>query len=442
MKIKALIYCTLLCIIPAWAQAQDPVRINTNVSSDERLPIAIPPFPTDAATLKYGSELASLMAADFAFQGEFRILEAAKYPSTFRSLPADWNQIDFEAWRNTEAAYLIHTTLQQVDAKMVAECRLFEVFSGQQVLGKRLSAKTANDARLLAHLFADESVEFLLNPAGIASTEIAFSGSNGNRVKEIYIADYDGANRVQVTHHNALSIRPEFSPDGTRIAYLSYKDNFPFLYIYDRQTGKSVPLSTRSGLNHSPAWSPDSSKIALTLSKDGNTEVYVKNPDGTGEQRLTNDNGSDTSPTYSPDGNQIAFVSDRAGRPSIFVMGADGSNQRRIYREPGSAYDPAWSPDGQHIAFIVERSGQGLEVYTMEPDGSNVRQLTSSGGYNESPAWSPDSRHIMFTSNRQGGDTQLFTVTIATGVVRKVDKLSGVKCEGPTWGPRRLPAKR
>lgn len=441
MKTKTIILGLIIALSTGWAQAQDPVEITTTVTGSDKLPIAIPPFPTDAATLKYGSELARLMSADFAFQGEFNVLLANKYPPTFRSLPADWTKIDFEAWRNTEAAYLIHTTLRQEGAKMVAECRLFDVFSGQQVLGKRLSAKTAKDARLLAHLFADESVEFLLNPAGIASTEIAFSGSKGARVKEIYIADYDGANMLQVTHHNAISILPQFSPDGTRIAYFSYKDRFPFLYVYDRRTGQSTPLSTRSGLNNSPAWSPDSSKIALTLSKDGNTEIYIKNPDGTGEQRLTNDKGSDTSPCFSPDGRQIAFVSDRGGRASIYVMGADGSNQRRLYRSSGNAYDPIWSPDGNHIAFIGERSGEGLEVYMMDADGSNIRQLTSSGGYNESPTWSPDSRHIMFASNRSG-KTQLHTVTIATGVVRKVDKLASLKAEGPTWGPRRLPAKR
>lgn len=441
MKLKVMIYVMMLCLLSSWVQAQEIRRIDDIYSAKEKLPIAIPPFPTDAATIKYGAELARLMSYDFSFEGEFRIVSPSKYPASFRSLPADFQAIDFEAWRNTEAAYLIHTTLRQEEQKMVAECRLFDIFSGQQVLGKRLKAETARDARMLAHLFADESVEFLLNPAGIASSEIAFSGAKGGRNKEIYIADYDGANKIQVTHHGAISIRPEFSPDGMRIAYLSYKDRFPFLYIYDRRTGKSTPLSTRSGLNHSPAWSPDSSKIAMTLSKDGNTEIYLKNPDGTGEQRLTNDKASDSSPSFSPDGQQLAFVSDRAGRPNIYVMGVDGSNVHRISRQGGSSYDPAWSPDGLSIAYIVEREGEGLELYTMNPDGSNVTQLTSSGGSNESPTWSADSRHIMFSSDRSGG-TQLHTATVATGVIRKVDKLNGIKCEGPTWGPRRMAKTR
>ena len=420
-----------LIISSTIATAQAPVQIESTGSQDSRIPVAIPTFPTDAATLKYGDALAQIMARDFAFQGEFVVVPETEYPAAFRGLPSDFSQVNFENWRATRAEHLVHTTLRQEGNRMVAESRLFDILTSQQVVGKRLFADTAKTARLLAHMFADESVRFLTG----ATTEIAFSGGKG-RVKEIYIADYDGGTVTQVTHHGSISIRPEFSPDGTRIAYLSYKDRFPFLYVYDRRSGQSTPLSTRTGLNHAPAWAPDSSRIALTLSKDGNTEIYLKNPDGSGEQRLTNDRGSDTSPTFSPDGLQIAFVTDRAGRPQIYVMNADGTNPRRISYQGGSAYDPAWSPDGRHIAYIVEKSGEGLELYVMNADGSEPRQLTFSGGSNESPSWSADSRHIMFGSSR-AGKSQLYTATLATGAIQIVPNLDHLNCEGATWGPRR-----
>jgi len=223
---------------------------------------------------------------------------------------------------------------------VVAEFRLYDVLVSQQIVGKRLRTQS-KWTRLLAHQFADESVRFLTGVAGVASSEITFSGKSG-KAKEIFIADYDGGAVTQVTHHGSISIKPKFSPDGTKIAYLSYKDRYPFLYIYDRLTGKSVPLSRRVGLNHAPAWAPDGNRLALCLSKDGNTEIYVKNADGTGERRLTRDRGSDTSPVFSPDGRQIAFVSDRAGRAHIYVMNEDGTNVRRLSYQGGSSYDPAW----------------------------------------------------------------------------------------------------
>jgi TolB protein len=417
--------------------AQAQVQIKTTVDTDSRFQLAIPSFLTDTTTLRYGKPLHDILARDFEFMGEFVVVPSSEYPTSFRGLTSNFGGINFESWRNTKSQYLVHTTMKQEGAKMVAEFRLFDILVSQQVVGKRFGAKTTKDARLLSHMFADESVRFLTGVAGIASTEVAFSGGKG-KVKEIYIGDYDGGTITQVTHHGSISIRPEFSPDGTKIAYLSYKDRFPFLYIYDRRTGKSTALSTRSGLNHAPAWAPDSSRIALTLSKDGNTEIYTKNPDGSGERRLTNDRASDTSPVYSPDGTKIAFISDRAGRPQIFTMNTDGSNVRRITSLRGSAYDPAWSPDGQRIAYIEERLGEGLELYIIRPDGSNARQLSFSGGSNESPTWSPDSRHIMFGSTR-GGTAQLYTATLATGIVQIVPRLSHLKCEGPSWGPRRLP---
>src|SRR5690606_2959583 len=101
----------------------------------------------------------------------------------------------------------------------------------------------------------------------------------------------------------------------------------------------------------------------------------------------------------------------------------------------GSSYDPAWSPDGRFIAYAVERSGDGFEIYVMGADGSNPTRVTNSQGSNESPSWSPDSRHVMFMSTRNGRG-QLWSVNPVTGVERAVPSLS-MRCEGPSWGPRR-----
>jgi len=417
------------------ARAQDPVRIDSVGGIDTRIPIAVPPFPTDAAMTAWGAKLSAVMANDLEFTGLFTIVPPSKYPPTFRGLPGEPAKIDFEAWRNTPAEHLMYAIItREPSGHVVAECRLFDVLVSQQVVGKRLRTQE-KWTRLLAHQFADESVRFMTGVAGIASSEIVFSGKSG-KAKEIFVADYDGGTVTQVTHHGSISIKPKISPDGTKIAYLSYKDRYPFLYIYDRLTGKSVPLSRRVGLNHAPAWAPDGKQLALCLSKDGNTEIYLKNADGTGERRLTRDRGSDTSPVFSPDGRQIAFVSDRAGRAHIYVMNADGSNVRRLSYQGGSSYDPAWSPDGKYIAYVVEKSGEGFEVYVMNSDGSGSRALTSSRGYNESPSWSPDSRHVVFASSR-AGNSQLYTVTLETGVVRKIQNLERLSCEGPSWGPRR-----
>lgn len=427
----------LAVTLPFLTVAQAPqVEIRSQGVGDSRIPIAVPSFLAAPGLEGYGPTMAQVLAADLDFTGLFQVVTSDRYPSGFRGLPPEASRIDFEGWRRTPAEMLIHGLVTNEAGVLVAECRLFDVPEAQQIVGKRLRTEP-RWSRLLAHQFADETVRFLTGVAGVASSEIAFSGGReGVNVKEIFIADYDAGQVTQVTKHGSISIRPKFSPDGKQIAYLSYKDRYPWIYIYDRESGESRVMSKRVGVNHAPAWSPNGQQLAFVLSKDGNTEIYVKNVDGTGERRLTNDDGLDTSPVFSPDGRSIAFVSDRVGRPQIFVMNSDGTQQRRISYQGGNSYDPAWSPDGRAIAYIVEKDGEGLELWVMNADGTQARPLTASFGSNESPTWSPDSRHVAFSSSRSG-ISQLYTVTIETGVVRQIPNLRELACEGPTWGPRR-----
>ena len=425
---------SIVLLVPFLSRAEQAVRIDSVGRIDSRIPIAVPPFYEGPNANPYGRVLSETMASDFEFTGLFRLVPADQYPPNFQGLPADARQLPFAEWRATPAEHLVYASITMPGDKLSVECRLFDVTVSQQVVGKRLQTN-ARWSRLLAHQFADESVRYLTGVAGVASSEICFSvGESGH--KEIYISDYDGAAAARVTGHNSISIKPKFSPDGRKVAYLSYKDNFPFLYIYDRKTGTSTPFSKRIGLNHAPAWSPTGETLALVLSKDGNTEIYLKNINGTNERRLTTHRGSDTSPTFSPDGRFLAFVSDRSGRPQIFAMTRSGTGVRRLSYQGGAAYDPAWSPDGKRIAYVVERPGDGLELYAMDTNGANWQRLTDSRGSNESPSWSPDSRHIIFVSTRSGV-SRLYTITLETGVVRPVPQLSHLRCEGPSWGPRR-----
>lgn len=424
----------LAATVNSISEAHAQIRLDVSESLGQRIPIAVPPFATDAYAEAFSRELALVISEDLAFSGLFNIVPETQYAKGFAGFPNDPARIEFETWRSTPAEHLVYAYVATQGEQLVAECRLFDVLTSQQVIGKRLVSEK-KWSRLLAHQFADEIVRFLTGVPGAASSEICFSAGESGK-KEIYIADYDGGSVTQVTNHGSISIKPKLSPDGKRIAYMSYKDRFPFLYVYDRATGVSTPLSKRSGLNHAPAWSPDGSKIALCLSKDGNTEIYLKNPDGTGEQRLTNNNASDTSPAFSPDGRNIAFVSDRFGSPQIMVMDTGGSNDRRISFQGGNSYDPAWSADGKYIAYVAEKSGEGLEIYVMNADGSNPIRVTNSAGSNESPSWSPDSRHVAFSSSRDGG-ARVYVVTLGAGEERPIKRLANMRIEGPSWGPRR-----
>lgn len=424
------IVLTLGCTV-AGAQG---VRIESQKALDARIPIAVPPFAGATPEAAPAARLmAEVIAADLDFSGLFRVLPASAYPPGFTAFDPDVNKLDREAWRGTKAEHLVFGVVRGEGAQLVAQLRLFDLFSKEQVVGQELRVQR-DHPRLAAHRFSEEIIRYLDGTPGIGTSEICFSaGEVGS--KEIYVSDYDGANLRQVTDHNSISIKPKMSPDGNKIAYLSYKDRYCFLYVYDRRTGKSVPLSKEVGLNSAPAWAPDGKRVAMTLSKDGNMELYLRDPDGSNLTRLTKNECGDTQPIFSPDGSKIAFVSDRGGSPQIYVMPASGGEARRLSHQGGNSYDPVWSPDGKHIAYVAEKRGEGLEIYVMDADGGNPRRLTDSHGSNESPTWSPDSRHIMFMSTR-AGRAQLWAVTLATDEKRRVPNLN-LRCEGPSWGPRR-----
>ncbi len=415
------------------AGAQGVVRIRSVDTIDTQIPIAVPDVGAAPGMESVAKTIAEVIRFDLRFTGLFRLLSPSQYPADFPGYSEDATQVDFSAWRATRAEYLVYAYISAKDGDLVAQCRLFDTLTGAQVIGQLLTTQRKHP-RLAAHRFAEEIVRFLDGVAGIATSEICFSAGTEGK-KEIYIADYDGANVTQVTRHGSISIKPNFSPDGRMIAYLSYKDRYPFLYIFDRRTGKSAPLSKNVGLNAAPAWAPDGKTLALVLSKDGNPEIYLKNRDGSGLRRLTNDRSSDTSPTFNPDGKEIAFVSDRVGRPQIFAMNIDGTDVRRLSYQGGSSYDPAWSPDGKSIGYVVEKTGAGLEIYMMDADGKNPRPLTQSHGSNESPSWSPDSRHIVFATTRSGR-SELWAVTLETGEEFRLSSMKA-SCQGPYWGPRR-----
>jgi len=365
VKLNAILLTAIVAIALAGAaSAQPAVRIDSTIGLGTRIPIAVPPFATSDPSLAWvANEMAEVVAYDLEFSGLFSLVPKTQYPTAFTGFPTDVNALNLDIWRGSPAERLVFGFIQEVDGQYVGQFRLFDLFSKEQIVGQELRADKESPRRL-AHRFSEEVIRYLDGTPGIGTSEIWFSAGQTGK-KEIWIADYDGANARQLTSFGAITIKPKVSPDGTRVAFISYKDRFPFLYVYDRRSGETHAISKESGLNSAPTWSPDGNTLAMTLSKDANTEIYLRNADGSNPRRLTNNRNGDTSPTFSSDGRQIAFVSDRGGNPQIYVMDSSGGNAQRLSFQGGSSYDPVYSPDGKYIAYVVEKSGEGLEIYIM-----------------------------------------------------------------------------
>jgi Tol biopolymer transport system component len=273
--------------------------------------------------------------------------------------------------------------------------------------------------------------------AAVRNGKIAFLRyvDGGESVQEtqadIYVVNPDGTGEIRLTEDTADDLWPAWSPDGSKIAFISTRDEAAFdLYVMNADsTGVTRLLRDGTGVTD-PAWSPDGIKIAFESGRGGSRDIWLINSDGSGLTRLTDHPAMDEQPAWSPDGSRIAFVSRRDGidDPNIYVMNADGTGETRLSNHEGVDFRPAWSPDGTRIAFESD-----ADIYVMNADGSGLMNLTDDLGEDRSPAWSPDGTKIAFETNRDGNFEIYVMNGDATGLTRITDTPTD---EGsPAWQP-------
>ncbi len=274
--------------------------------------------------------------------------------------------------------------------------------------------------RPAAHAFADDIVSTLTGKKGIASSQIAFVSSRTGR-KEIYVADYDGANMRQITKDGNISVAPAISADGRKLAYTGYQSGYADIYAIDLASGARNRIVKFPGTNSGAAFSPDGGRIACSVSKDGNPELYVVGANGAGGRRLTRTRGVESSPSWSPDGSEIVYSSDDGGSPQLFRISSGGGSGQPISTGYGYSTEPSWSPDGRKIAFTARTGGFSIAVKDLS--GGESRLLTSG----EDPAWGADSRHLVFSNGSS-------IVLLDTQNGRQVPVVTGLgKVSEPSW---------
>ncbi|WP_396623355.1 hypothetical protein [Luteitalea sp.] len=420
---------------------QQPTEISTAISlSGGATPrLAVPTFMAGADLKGPAEAIAQVLWDDLRFEREFDLIPRASYaPIT----PAtSMETVPFAQWKELGANYVLIGTVRQNASSLTVQARLFDVSSQRSMWAKEYTAAASNP-RAFAHTIADELHKDTRSLTGVARTKLAFvSDRDGETskgpveqrsIKEIYIADYDGESQRRVTVNRSLAINPSWSADGRAIAYTSYRRGYPDIYVSYIYQGKmdQPAAGTDTVHNFLPAFSPDGTRLAFMTNRDGNMEIYVVNRDGSSLRRVTRHPGNDSTPTWSPAGNQIAFTSDRSGSPQIYIVDADGIGQPRRITSESWADRATWSPAPYNEIAYAGRNGPGFDIKIFSLEQGQIRTITDSTGSNESPSWAPNGRHLAFASTR-AGRTQIFTIARDGNDLRQVTK-SGNNVQ-PSW---------
>jgi len=412
----------------------------TDDSAWQDLGIAIPAFATDRETATaanaegtgaLGLELAQVVYNDLRNNGLFRPAgpDGLPRPSYAQITAPAW-----ASWRGRSAEMLVQGYVRAAaDGRLTVGCYLYDV-ALQSELVREGWVVNASDWRRAAHKCSDLVYSRLSGESPFFDSRIAYiaeTGPKDNRIKRLAIMDSDGANHRFITNGQTTALSPRYSPDYTRIAYLSYADGNPRIYVYDIATGRQTLVTESTNPTFAPRWSPDGTRILYSMATGGNTDIYIVPATGGTARRLTDSPGIDVGGSFSPDGRQIVFESDRSGEQQVYVMNADGSGQRRLTFFGGRAGTPEWSPRGDQIA-ITYIAGN-FRIGVMNTDGRNLRLLTNAW-QDEAPTWAPNGRIIQFFRTIQGsGETAIYQVDLTGENERRLR--TPVGASDPAWGP-------
>jgi TolB protein len=381
-----------------------------------------------------GGRIASVISADLARSGLFRVIDQAA------AIGTDSGETpNFQNWKAIGAQALVTGNVSNGSGGVRVEFRLWDVLPQAQIQGTAYTTTQANWRRI-AHIMADVIYERLLGEKGYFDTRVVYvsgTGPRDRRTRRLAIMDQDGDNNRYLTDGSWLVLTPRFHPTRDQIAFMSYANNHPRVYLFDLGSGRQQILGDFEGMTLSPRFNPNGSSVILSETRGGGSDIVVVELGGGRGRKLTSSGAIDVSPCYSPDGSQIVFNSDRGGDQQLYVMDAGGGGVRRISFGKGQYGTPVWSPRGDLIAFT--RLGGTFAIGVMHPDGSGERILSESFDV-EGPTFCPNGRVLMFwrTSpahdNRGNGyGSRLVTIDI-TGFNERVVQ-TPTDASDPAWSP-------
>ena len=389
--VRLLTACCVLALLPlSLARAQLTIEIVGGAGTT--IPVAIVPFDAESS---YPLGITGIVGADLARSGLFRLVDT----TGVNPRPVRAEDVQPGAWRARNADAVVVGTMRPTgDGRVEVRFSLVDVVK-QSTLASMVYTVTPQQFRATAHRIADVIYEKLTGDAGVFSTRIAYITKAGPRF-QLLVADADGADPQTIVTSQEPLLSPRWSPDGSRLAYVSFENKKPVVYVQSLNTGERRAVANFRGSNSAPAWSPDGRRLAVTLTKDGSSQLYLINADGSGVTRLLSSAGIDTEASFTPDGQSILFSSDRGGTPQIYRVSIGSRAVERLTFDGNWNVSPRALPDGKGFVF-VRREGSRFMIAIQDFASRQVQTLTP-GPLDESPSVAPNSKLIIYAA-QQGG---------------------------------------
>ncbi|PZO05031.1 MAG: Tol-Pal system beta propeller repeat protein TolB [Lysobacteraceae bacterium] len=432
---RFLSFLALALLLPAGLVRAQGLDIGIVSGNESALPIAVVPMPYLGTSVAPDTDIAAVIRADLNRSGQFRALAEQDVIEK----PIRGNEIKFPTWRVLKQDFVVvGRVMDNPDGGYRVEYELYDVAKQERLLGLAVGGR-ARGMRDVSHQIADQIYEKILGVRGAFWTRIAYVTANGlgaNTQYALMVADSDGFNPQTVVKSKEPLLSPAWSPDGRKLAYVSFERGNSTIYVQEITTGAREVLASFRGINGAPNFSPDGRRLAMTLSRTGNPEIYVMDLASRNLTQITRHYGIDTEAVWTADGQNLVFTSDRAGKPQLYQVPAAGGDATRVSFQGDSNAKASISFDGKKIA-MAQGGGNIYRIAVLDRSfgGAGRWQTLSPGNLDESPSFAPNASMLLYAT-KEGRRGVLYAVS-ADGRVRQRLVLADGDVREPAWSPFR-----